>query len=331
MYKIKTEPGPLNHQNQIILHKNSVIKRNQLLAYLSLTAICVIWGTTFLGIRIGVKEFPPFLFAGIRQICAGLMVIVVMLLFQKEKFPALQHVARMALLGFFMITMGNGLVTKAEVFVDSGIAAILCSIMPILVILINLFLNRSDRPNWLVVVGTIIGLSGILLVFRENLSSFANPKYTQGIVLIFLATLSWAASSLIAKRINQSSNLFMNAGLQMFFGGIWCLPLSFLFDDLMVIPWNLSVFYSLTYLTILGSALAYVFYFYAITHLPMTVASLYSYINPLVAVVLGWFVLDEKLNLWIFVAFLITITGIYMVNRGQQIKSNKSSPTPDTE
>ena len=290
----------------------------------------MIWGTTFLGIRIGVTEFPPFLFAGIRQIGGGLIVIVFMLLFQKEKLPDLPHIGRMSLLGFFMMTLGNGLVTKAEVFVDSGIAAIICSIMPILVILINLLLNREDRPNLLIILGTIIGLAGIVLVFRENLASFANPKYTEGIVLIFLATLSWAAGSLIAKRINQSSNLFMNAGLQMFFGGIWCLPLSFLFDDLTVIPWNTSVFYSLAYLTIFGSALAYVFYFYAITNLPMTVASLYSYINPLVAIILGWFVLDEKLNLWIFVAFLVTIVGIYMVNRGQQVKS-KPVLTPNAE
>jgi drug/metabolite transporter (DMT)-like permease len=307
------------------LHKKTAIKKNQLLAYLALATICLIWGTTFLGIRIGVKEFPPFLFAGIRQFCAGLMVIITLLLFQKEKLPPVKHIGRMALLGFFMMTLGNGLVTKAEVFVDSGIAAIICSIMPILVILINLFLNRDERPTLLVILGTFIGLSGIILVFRENLSSFTNPKYTEGIVLIFLATLSWAAGSLIAKRINKTSNLFMNAGLQMFFGGIWCLPLSFLFDDLTVIPWNASVFYSLTYLTIFGSALAYVFYFYAITNLPMTVASLYSYINPLVAVGLGWFVLDEKLNVWIFVAFLITITGIYMVNRGQQSSSLAST------
>ena len=320
----------MNPKNQIILHKNSVIKRKQLLAYLSLAAICLIWGTTFLGIRIGVKEFPPFLFAGIRQICAGILVILIMVIFQNEKIPDLKHIGRMSLLGFFMLTLGNGLVTKAEVFVDSGIAAIICSIMPILVIVINLFLNWKDKPNLLIILGTIIGLSGIILVFRENLSSFANPNYTEGIMLIFLATLSWAAGSLVAKRFNQSTNLFMNAGLQMFFGGVWCLPLSFLFDNLTAIPWSASVFYSLGYLAIAGSALAYVLYFYAITHLPMTVASLYSYINPLVAVILGWFVLDEKLNFWIFIAFLITITGIYMVNRGQQVKS-KASLNPPTE
>ena len=111
----------------------------------------------------------------------------------------------------------------------------------------------------------------------------------------------------------------------MIFGGVWCLPLSFLFDDLTFVHWTSATLYSLVYLSILGSAIAYVLYYYAISKLPMTIASLYSYINPLVAVVLGWLVLDEKLNLKIGAAFIVTVTGIYIVNRGyQQIQKNRN-------
>lgn len=230
----------------------------------------------------------------------------------------------MALLGFFMITMGNGLVSWAEVFVDSGIAAIICSIMPVLVILINLMVNRTELPNALIVIGVITGLAGIVLVFSEHLQNFTNTNYTVGILFVFLATVGWAVGSIFARKSNQSTNLFLNAGMQMFFGGLWCLPLSFFFDDLSVIQWTAPTVYSLVYLIIFGSAVAYVLYFYAITHLPMTIASLYSYINPLVAVVLGSLILNEKLNLKIGLAFIVTVAGIYMVNRGYQQQKKKS-------
>ncbi len=231
----------------------------------------------------------------------------------------------MAVMGFLMITLSNGLVSWAEVFVDSGIAAIICSLMPVLVILINLSVNRSELPNSMIIVGVIIGLVGIVLIFSEHLQNFTNSNYTIGILLIFIATVSWAVGSILVRRVNQNSNLFQNAGIQMIFGGVWCLPLSFLFDDLTFVHWTSATLYSLVYLSIFGSAIAYVLYYYAISKLPMTIASLYSYINPLVAVVLGWLVLDEKLNLKIGAAFIVTVTGIYIVNRGyQQIQKNRN-------
>lgn len=230
----------------------------------------------------------------------------------------------MSVLGFLMITMGNGLVSWAEVFVDSGIAAIICSIMPALVIIINLMINRTELPNTLNVMGVITGLAGIVLVFSEHLQNFTNTNYTIGIMFIFLAIVGWALGSIYAKKSNQNANIFLNAGMQMFFGGIWCLPLSYFFDDLSSIHWTSPTIYSLVYLIIFGSAIAYALYFYAITHLPMAIASLYSYINPLVAVVLGSLILNEKLNLKIGLAFIITVAGIYMVNRGYQQQKKKS-------
>ena len=307
------------------MRKILIIKRERILAYICLAGICLIWGTTFLAIRIGVRDFPPFLFAAIRQICAGVLLSAVVFITQRPKLPTLKHLVQMALLGFLMITLGNGLVSWAEVFVDSGVAAIICSVMPVLVILINLSVNRSELPNTLIVIGVLTGLAGIVLVFSEHLQNFTNSNYTVGIFLIFLAVVAWAIGSLIVRKTNQNSNLFQNAGIQMIFGGIWCLPLSFIFDDLNTIHWTASTTYSLIYLIIFGSAIAYVLYFYAISKLPMTIASLYSYINPLVAVVLGSLVLDEKLNLKIGLAFLVTVAGIYMVNRGYQQQQQKKS------
>ena len=185
-------------------------------------------------------------------------------------------------------------------------------------------INRTELPNVLIVIGVIIGLAGIVLVFSEHLQNFTNRNYTVGIIFIFMATVGWAVGSIFARKSNQNTNLFLNAGMQMFFGGLWCLPLSFFFDDLSGVHWSSATAYSLIYLIIFGSSVAYALYFYAITKLPMTIASLYSYVNPLVAVVLGSVILNEKLNLKIGLAFIVTVAGIYMVNRGYQQQQKKS-------
>jgi drug/metabolite transporter (DMT)-like permease len=296
-------------------------KKNLVLAYLALAAVCTIWGTTYLAIRIGVVDFPAFLFSGIRQIIAGVLLSGFMLLLGKAKWPNRKELLIQALGGFFMITLGNGLVGYGEVYVSSGLAAIVCSVMPIWVILINLKVNEDERPTLPVMVGLVIGLSGIVLIFKEHLTEFSNPAYTWGIVVIFIANLGWAIGSVWMKRKNQNTNPFLNAGLQMFFGGVFMLPASLAFDDLSVIHWTSDVVYSMVYLIIMGSIIAYACYSYAITKLPITIVSMYAYINPLVAVLLGWLWLGEKLNLIIGVAMLITIAGIYMVNRGYQLRN----------
>jgi len=300
------------------------VKKETALAYFCLAGISLIWGTTFLVMRIGVMHFPPFLFAAIRQLVAGSLLVGFFLLIKREKFPSLDTLRIQAFRGFLMITCGNGLVSWAEVFVTSGLAAIICSTMPIMVILINLSINKNERPTWLITFGSITGLAGIILVFSEFLSDFINPNYRIGILLIFAATLTWALGSILTKRTSANSNPFLNAGLQMFFGGFFCLPFSLTFDNLNQIVWTGDVFFALSYLILIGSITGFSMYAYTLSKLPMTIASLYSYINPLVAVLLGWLILDEKLNFKIGIAFMVTIFGIYLVNYGyQQQKKNQ--------
>ncbi len=291
------------------------------LPYLALAAVCLIWGTTYLALRIGVLHFPPLLFTAIRQSIAGFLLIGFMYAFIRPVWPSKAHLIRQAIGGFLMISIGNGLVAWAEVEIPSGIAAIICSLMPVMVILINLTVNQEEKPTLAIVLGTLIGLGGIVMVFSEHISEFAKPEYITGIVLIVLAVLGWAAGSIWIKKFPSDTNPFVNAGLQMFFGGLFLFPFSLIFDDLSVVRWSGEAFYSIVYLIIFGSIIAYASYLYALKKLPMTIVSLYAYVNPLVAVVLGWLVLNEKLNLKIGFAILITIAGIYIVNRGYQLRN----------
>jgi drug/metabolite transporter (DMT)-like permease len=296
-------------------------EKNLLFAYLSLAAVCVIWGTTYLALRIGVTQFPPFLFSMFRFLIAGPILIGFMLTIGKAPWPDKKTLINQAITGFFMVTLGISVVGYAEVYVSSGVAAIICSVMPIWTILINLVVSKDERPNWLIILGLITGLSGIVMIFGEHLSEFSNSNYRIGIFLTFAANLSWAIGSVWIKKKNQDSNPFLNAGLQMLFGGLLLIPISLLLDDYSTINWSNEVIGSLAYMILVGSVGAYACYSYAIKKLPMTIVSLYAYINPIVAVILGWLILDEKLNSRIGIAILITIAGIYLVNRGYQLKT----------
>lgn len=295
--------------------------KKNLLPYIALAVVCIAWGTTYLALRIGVLEFPPFLFSGIRQIIAGILLTGFLLFIKKVPLPDKSALMGQAIAGFFMITLGNGLVGWAEVYVPSGIAAIICSMVPIWVILINLIVAKEEKPTFPIIMGLAIGLSGIILIFGENLNEFTSSAYALGIMMIFIANIGWAGGSIWMKQKNQHSNPFLNAGLQMAFGGLFLLPISAVFDSYETIQWTNNVIYSLIYLILVGSIAAYACYSYAIRKLPITIVTLYAYINPIVAIIIGWLVLDEILNLRIAIAIVVTLAGIYIVNRGYQLRN----------
>ncbi|MDH4090534.1 MAG: EamA family transporter [Cyclobacteriaceae bacterium] len=292
------------------------MKKDLLIAYLALGAICLIWGTTYLALRIGVLHFPPFLLVAIRQVVAGALLGGFVLTVGDATLPSWRNIMRQAIAGFFMITLGNGLVARAEILIPSGVAAIICSLMPMMVILINLAVNKQEKPTIPISIGVIVGLAGIFIMFGEHITEFSKLEHQIGIFLIFVAVLSWALGSVWLKLKNAEGNLFLNASLQMLFGGLWLIPCSLLFDDFSTLHWSMEAAFSLAYLIVFGSIIAYACYSYALRKLPMTILSLYAYVNPVVAVTLGWLVLDEKLNLKIFLAIAITVAGIYIVNRG---------------
>jgi len=294
--------------------------RQSYLPYLALAAVCIIWGTTYLALRIAVLHFPPFLFTAIRQTTAGLLLLAFMFTLGKATLPSRDHLWRQAVGGFFMISMGNGLVAWAEVHIPSGVAAIICSLMPVIVIIMNVMINRDEKPTIPILVGVMLGLGGIVMIFSEHIAGFSKTEYILGIIFTFGAVLAWAGGSIWIKKRNTESNLFVNAGLQMFFGGFLLFPFSLAFDDLSHVTWSGEVIWALLYLILFGSLIAYASYAYALRKLSMTVVSLYAYINPLVAVILGWLVLNEPLNTKIWIAIILTITGIYIVNKGYQLR-----------
>lgn len=294
--------------------------RSNWIAYAAVGVVCILWGTTFLGIRIGVHDIPPFLFAALRMVLAGAILTGSMLLFAKAKLPSKEVIFRQALAGFSLFTLGNGLIGLAEVHIPSGITAIICSMIPIWVTLINLGTSSEERPTLPVFIGLAIGLSGIVLMFSNNLGDFNNANFGWSLALIFIANMGWSFGSVWVKRKNQQENTFVVAGLQMFFGGVFLLFASALFDDYSTLRWTSSAVWSLVYLIIFGSVISFACFSYAVKNLPITIVSLYAYVNPIVAVLLGSWVLGEDFNLRIGIAMVVTVGGIYIVNRGFQLR-----------
>ena len=300
-------------------------------AYFSLFFVCLVWGTTYLAIRVGVTHYPAFLFAGIRQAVAGVILIGGALLVNRNKDLSLKNILRQMLVGFLMLSLGNGCVTWGERTVPSGVAALICSVMPIFAVLFNLLGFRKERFSLVIGAGMVLGTLGVALIFRQNIGDLSNKAYLWGSFSVLVATASWALGSIVNKQNVNPVNPFFNSGLQLLFGGIFMLMISPAVDDYAnLVLWNKEGVMALVYLIIFGSVLAYAAYMYSLSQLPVGIATIYAYINPLVAVILGHFVLGEILNLYTALAFAAIIGSVFLVNFGYR-QQHKASVAGNSE
>jgi drug/metabolite transporter (DMT)-like permease len=178
-------------------------------------------------------------------------------------------------------------------------------------------------------MGMVLGVCGVALIFRHNLADMTKPENLGGICAILLATSSWAFGSIINKKKAATVNPFFNSGMQLLFGGIFMLMLSPAIDDYTGMQiWNTNGLLSLVYLIIFGSVVAYACYMYALSALPVGIATIYAYINPLIAVLAGWLFLHEELNLFTGLAFATIVVSVYLVNIGYR-KQHKEKQISD--
>ncbi len=294
-------------------------------AYAALIFICIIWGTTYLAIRVVVQHYPAFLFAAIRQVVSGVIMMSIAYLMNRNVDLSWKNIKHTGLVGFLLITIGNGLVTWGEKYVPSGVAALLCSLMPMSAVVIGLASSAREKINPTIVSGLVLGFCGVALIFKDNIADLANASYLIGMVAIFIATNSWALGSVINKKKASSVNPFFNSGLQVTIGGLFLFLFSPAVDDYnnMESLFSPVVFGSMLYLVILGSVLAYTAYMYALKELPVGIVTMYAYVNPLVAVVLGYFILNEQLTWFTALAFITIAAGVYIVNYGYQQQHKK--------
>lgn len=300
---------------------------NKTKAYAALIVVSVVWGTTYLGLRIGVSSFPAFLFSGIRHFSAGLLLWIYLFLVKRKFSFTKREVMMQVIPGVLMIALGNGTIGWAEKYIPSGLAALIVSIMPVYVVLLNFITGKGESVlNPKILLGLFLGCAGIVLIFKDNLSDLADTKYLLGVLVTFAASLCWAAGTVFMKSNKTSTDALVNTAIQLCSGGLVLLLCSPFLDDLSQVKTiSTESVWALIYLILFGSLLSYLCYMYAIKNLPVGLVSVYAYINPFIAVVLGFIWYQEKITVLTVIAFATTLTGVFWINRGY--KTN--APPPD--
>jgi drug/metabolite transporter (DMT)-like permease len=277
--------------------------------------VCVIWGTTYLVIRIGVGHLPPMLFAGIRWIIAG-AIFIVFLRWRGRPLPKANEIVHLAVVGLALIGFGNGLVVFAEQWIPSGLAALLITTVPFFMVGIESFLPKGPRLNATIITGLAMGFLGAFLIFGEDIRYLADPDNLKGVLGLLGAVFFWSAGSLYSKYVKLNVHPLMGASVEMLIAGLVLSGIGISIGELPRLNFEINGLLSLAYLVIIGSLVGYTSYIYVIDKLPLSLVSTYAYINPVIALFLGWLILDEKLNLQIAIAAAVIIAGVFIVKRG---------------
>jgi len=289
---------------------------NKKAAYIALALVSFFWGTTYLATRIGVQYSHGVLLAAIRQLSAGSCLFLYCLA-KGYKMPDRKTFWQVSLIGFVMITLSNGLMTWGMHYITSGMCAIMAAMGSLWVVFFSHILIKKITFNKTLIAALITATVGIFCIFYENLGDFLNADYIFGIVIVACAVATWSLGSVVTSKWKPNIDLILGASLQMLVGGSFMaiIALCMGVDNLFFKPLGWEYVYSIAYLVVFGSFVAYSAFLYTLNNLPATQASLYTYINPIVAVILGWLILSEPLSLLTFVGMFLTLGGVYYTNR----------------
>ena len=275
-------------------------------------AVCVIWGTTYLAIRIAIESIPPLVMAGVRWTLAGVLFALVLRI-RGVRLPRVAEWPAMTVLGILLLGFGNGCVVWAELTVPTGLTAVLVAAVPFWMVGVELFMKESDPLTIRRIAGLVVGFSGIVLLVWPELELGNGRAFFFGVIATQLACLGWAIGSSYSRRRHADENVLAAAALQMLFGGIVLFAIGVLRGELGTIAISARSAGAFVYLVVVGSLGGFTAYVYALKHLPVATVSLYAYVNPVIAVFLGTLVLGETLSPRLAVAGGIVLLGMALV------------------
>jgi drug/metabolite transporter (DMT)-like permease len=277
--------------------------------------VCVIWGTTYLVIRIGVGHLPPMLFAGIRWVIAGAVFITV-LKWRGKALPKANEIVHLAVVGLALLGFANGLVVWAEQWIPSGLTALLLTTVPFFMVGLESLLPKGPKLNSTILTGLVMGLAGVCLIFGEDIKYLSDPDNLIGVFALLGAVFFWSLGSLYSKYVKVDVHPLIGASVQMLVAGIFLSVIGISNGELPRLSFEINGLLSLAYLIVFGSFVGYASYIYALAKLPLSLVSTFAYINPVIALFLGWIILDEKLNFQIAIAAAVIIAGVFIVKQG---------------
>jgi drug/metabolite transporter (DMT)-like permease len=283
-------------------------------SYLALSATSVIWGTTWVASRIGVQQVPGLQVSYIRQFIAGILLLTFFFI-RGEKLPTPQQFRWLFILSIFSFVLSNGFSTWSVKYISSGLAALISAMTPLCVVIIEMIFFKKKNNSPLTFLGLFIGIAGIAVVFYENAFHDQPEGYGLGVLLGFIAMVGWSIGTIFIARNKYQMNPYYAVGWQMFFGSFIICALANLTDN--NIPFNeipFKTWAAIAYLISVGSIVAFVAFIYTVKYLPPAIATLYAYINPIVAMITGALLLSEPLTLNLIIGALVTLAGVYIVN-----------------
>jgi len=282
--------------------------------YWALAAISFFWGTTWFVSKLIVTDIPPLQMTGMRQTLAGCLMITYYFL-KGKKLPSLKELLFHLVVGFLLLSCSNGLTTWAIKYIPSFLGALIACLMPFVLIMANvLFFKEKVKP--IVYFSLLIGFTGVAVLLTSMSSEMHGTHFMFGIILSLISIGTWTSGTLISLKNTMKVDPFEGIGWQMLLGGIVLLisaKVAGQHVELASIP--ATAWIGFLYLTLVGSILCFICYLYALKTLPMSLVSIYVYINPIVALLLGVFILNEKITSQIMIGILITFVGIYMVKK----------------
>ena len=280
---------------------------------LAFIAIYIIWGSTYLLNKISVTEIPPLFISSIRFFTASIIIFFIAKVMKLNLKINKQQFLNSAFLGFLFLVYGNGMFVWALKYVDSGFAALLASTQPLIVlILMRLIEKKKIQPKSM--IGIVLGIIGMyLLVSQQGLSS--NKNLTIGILMMFSCVIAWSYASIYVGKADLPKNYFVSTGYQMFIAGLLLIACSIILGETWTSPvdWSDEVQLSMILLILFGSIVAFTAFNYLLKVVSPEKVTTSAFVNPVVAMFLGWYILDEQLSTQSIVASFILLTGVYFI------------------
>ncbi len=283
-------------------------------AYLALAAVCFFWGTTYLGIRMALESLPPLMLVGLRYTISGTILLVVAF-FAKAHLPSGKELWYTALYGVIIIGIGNGCLAFAEVWIPSGLAALFITTSPFWMVGMEALIPGGERLHAPTLLGMLVGLAGSALLVAPNAiqQGFGGPSL-RGFLLLQLGCCGWALGSILQRRHSTKAHPVVSGAVQQLATGLVFLGPAFL-TKTQSIQWTSRSVGAMIYLVTFGSVVGYSAYLYALDKLPVSVVSIYTYVNPVVAVFLGWLIYSERIGFREIASMLVIFAGVALVKR----------------
>jgi drug/metabolite transporter (DMT)-like permease len=286
------------------------------LAYLALSATCVLWGTTWVASKVAVAEnLPPFQLAAIRQFLGGFSFLLFFIGFKKMPLPTLRQFGWLTFLGLLLFVISNGFSTWSLKFIPTGFSCLIGALYPFSVVTMDRIFYHKKNLTPLTFVGLLLGLSGVGIVFYENLLVHHQEGFYFGVVLSILAMLSWSVGTMFIAKNKFPLNPYYSTGWQMLISSVILFVISLSTQTAIPLQnFSLKGWLAIGYLVIFGSIISFIAFVYSMKKLPIAVSSLYAYLNPIVAMITAALVVNEKLTVHIFWGALVTLAGVFLVN-----------------